>query len=106
MLPWLNERLRASHGARPATVLVSRSEDGEMVARYLVRFGLDSVRGSTSRGGAEAGRALVAGGGRGGGRGGGSPRAPGAAPPAPPGGGAPAAPPRPPRRPGRPPAAP
>jgi len=60
MLPWLNERLRASHGARPATVLVSRSEDGEMVARYLVRFGLDSVRGSTSRGGAEAGRALVA----------------------------------------------
>ena len=59
MLPWLNERLRASHGARPATVLVSRSEDGEMVARYLVRFGLDSVRGSTSRGGAEAGRDVV-----------------------------------------------
>jgi len=51
---------RASHGARPATVLVSRSPDGEIAARYLSRFGLDTVRGSTSRGGAEAGRALVA----------------------------------------------
>jgi len=60
MVPWLNERLRASHGARPATVLVSRSRDGEIVARYLRSFGLDSVRGSTSRGGREAGRALVA----------------------------------------------
>lgn len=60
MVPWINERLRASHGARPATVLVSRSWDGEIVARYLSRFGLDSVRGSTSRGGREAGRALVA----------------------------------------------
>ncbi len=60
MVPWLNERLRASHGARPATVLVSRSPDGEIAARYLSRFGLDTVRGSTSRGGVEAGRALVA----------------------------------------------
>ena len=60
MVPWLNERLRASHGARPATALVSRSGDGEIVARYLTRFGLDSVRGSTSRGAGEAGRALVA----------------------------------------------
>src|SRR5439155_859538 len=60
MVPWLNERLRASHGARPATALVSRSGDGEIVARYLTRFGLDSVRGSTSRGAGEAGRAPVA----------------------------------------------
>src|SRR5256712_14112562 len=60
MVPWINERLRASHGARAATVLVSRSRDGEIVARYLSRFGLDSVRGSTSRGGREAGRALGA----------------------------------------------
>src|SRR5207244_413805 len=58
MVPWLNERLRASHGARPATALVSRSGDGEIVARYLTRFGLDSVRGSTSRGAGEAGRAV------------------------------------------------
>src|SRR3989442_15475982 len=65
MVPWINERLRASHGARAATVLVSRSRDGEIVARYLSRFGLDSVRGSTSRGGREAGRALVAAGRRG-----------------------------------------
>src|SRR5204863_474114 len=41
-------------------VLVSRSRDGEIVAGYLSRFGLDSVRGSTSQGGREAGRALVA----------------------------------------------
>src|SRR5437879_11760815 len=60
MVPWINERLRARHGARAATVLASRSRDGEIVARYLSRFGLDSVRGSTSRGGREAGRALVA----------------------------------------------
>jgi lysophospholipid acyltransferase (LPLAT)-like uncharacterized protein len=60
MVPWLNERLCKSHGARPATVLVSRSRDGEIVAQYLRSFGLDSVRGSTSRGGREAGRALVA----------------------------------------------
>src|SRR5207249_4524812 len=57
LVPWINERLRASHGARPATVLVSRSRDGEIVAGYLSRFGLDSVRGSTSQGGREAGRA-------------------------------------------------
>ena len=60
IVPWINERLRASHGARPATVLVSRSRDGDVVARFLSRFGLDSVRGSSSRAGREAGRALVA----------------------------------------------
>src|SRR5437899_10396391 len=60
MVPWLSGRLRASPGAGPATALVSRSGDGEIVARYLTRFGLDSVRGSTSRGAGEAGRALVA----------------------------------------------
>ena len=59
MVPWLNARLRRTHGARPVTVLVSRSRDGEIVARFIRRFGLDAVRGSSSRGGGPAARALV-----------------------------------------------
>lgn len=60
MVPWLHRRLAATRGARPVTVLASRSEDGELVARYVRRFGLESVRGSSSRAGGEAARALVA----------------------------------------------
>jgi lysophospholipid acyltransferase (LPLAT)-like uncharacterized protein len=60
MVPWLHACLARTHGARPVTVLVSRSSDGEIVARYIHRFGLAAVRGSSSRGGAEAARALVA----------------------------------------------
>jgi lysophospholipid acyltransferase (LPLAT)-like uncharacterized protein len=60
MVPWLHARLATTHGARPVTVLVSRSRDGEILARYVRRFGLESVRGSSSRGGGEAMRALVA----------------------------------------------
>ena len=60
MMPWINERLRRSDGARPATVLASRSRDGDLVARYVGRFGLNVVRGSSSRGGAAALRALTA----------------------------------------------
>lgn len=59
MVPWLNARLCSTHGARPVTVLVSRSSDGELVARFLRRFGLDAVRGSSSRGGGAAARALL-----------------------------------------------
>ena len=60
MMPWLNVQLRRTHGARPARVLASRSPDGEMVARWVQRFGLAVVRGSSSRGGAAALRALAA----------------------------------------------
>lgn len=60
MMPWLNAWLRRTRGARPVCVLASRSRDGELVARYVRRFGLDVVRGSSSRGGAHAVRALVA----------------------------------------------
>jgi lysophospholipid acyltransferase (LPLAT)-like uncharacterized protein len=60
MIPWLNSRLRASVGARPARVLASRSADGELVAQYVGCFGLDVVRGSSSHGGAAALRALAA----------------------------------------------
>ena len=59
MMPWLNARLRRTHGARAATVLASRSGDGELIARYCRRFGLEVVRGSSSSGGAAAVRRLV-----------------------------------------------
>jgi len=60
MVPWLNARLRRTHGARAVSVLASRSRDGGLIADYARRFGLDVVRGSSSRGGAGALRALVA----------------------------------------------
>lgn len=60
MVPWLNARLVRTHGARTARVLTSRSRDGELVARWVSRFGLRVVRGSSSRGGAEALRGLAA----------------------------------------------
>jgi lysophospholipid acyltransferase (LPLAT)-like uncharacterized protein len=60
MVPWLNARLARTHGARPVRVLASRSRDGELVARWVSRFGLRAVRGSSSRGGAEALRELTA----------------------------------------------
>jgi lysophospholipid acyltransferase (LPLAT)-like uncharacterized protein len=59
MIPWLNARLSRTHGARRARVLASRSRDGELVARWVGRFGLRVVRGSSSRGGAQALRALA-----------------------------------------------
>jgi lysophospholipid acyltransferase (LPLAT)-like uncharacterized protein len=40
-------------------VLASRSRDGEMLARVLERFGLEVIRGSSSRGGSAALRAMV-----------------------------------------------
>jgi hypothetical protein len=60
MVPWLNARLVRAHAARPARVLASHSRDGELVARWVTRFGLRVVRGSSSRGGAEALRELTA----------------------------------------------
>jgi len=59
MVPWLNARLRRSDGARAVSVLASRSRDGGLIADYAGRFGLEVVRGSSSRGGAGALRALV-----------------------------------------------
>jgi lipid-A-disaccharide synthase len=60
LVPWLNQRLRRTRGARAPVVLASRSRDGELVARYVKHFGLSVVRGSSSRGGGTALRALVA----------------------------------------------
>lgn len=59
LAPWANEWLRRTRGARPVAVLASRSRDGEMVSRYVGRFGLQVVRGSSSRGGAAGLRGLA-----------------------------------------------
>jgi lysophospholipid acyltransferase (LPLAT)-like uncharacterized protein len=47
------------YGWRRPCVLASRSRDGDLLVRFVRRFGLDSVRGSSTRGGAEALRLLV-----------------------------------------------
>ena len=60
MVPWVNARLRRTRGARTVRVLVSRSRDGELAARWVARFGLSVVRGSSSRSGAAALRELTA----------------------------------------------
>ncbi len=59
MAPWVSERLRRTDGARPVRVLASRSRDGELLVRFVRRFGLDAARGSSSRGGAPGFRALT-----------------------------------------------
>src|SRR5207249_10707083 len=58
-VPWLNARLRRSEGARRVRVLASRSRDGQLMADFARRFGLDVVRGSSSRGGLDALRELT-----------------------------------------------
>jgi hypothetical protein len=60
LVPWLYARLRRATAIRPVAVLASRSRDGDLAAAYAARFGLLAVRGSASRGGAQAVRALVA----------------------------------------------
>ena len=47
------------YGRRGIHALASRSRDGEMVARWIRRFGLEPVRGSSTRGGGEALRVLT-----------------------------------------------
>ena len=59
MAPWLSARLADLRGRRTLRILASRSADGELVARFAGRFGIEAVRGSSSRGGAGALRALA-----------------------------------------------
>ena len=47
------------YAGRRIRVLASRSRDGELAARFVQRFRLEAVRGSSSRGGREALRELV-----------------------------------------------
>ncbi len=51
--------LTFTHAGRAAAVLVSRSKDGEIIAGVLGRFGLRTVRGSSSRGGRAALKGLL-----------------------------------------------
>jgi lysophospholipid acyltransferase (LPLAT)-like uncharacterized protein len=60
MVPWVSAKLTGVRGTRAIRVLASRSRDGELMTRFVRRFGLDAVRGSSSRGGAPAVRALAA----------------------------------------------
>lgn len=50
----------ADHAGREYTVLVSRSKDGDISEKLLQRFGYRVIRGSSSRGGASAARAMLA----------------------------------------------
>jgi lysophospholipid acyltransferase (LPLAT)-like uncharacterized protein len=60
MVPWLNARLRASHGARAPRMLVSDSPVGRQMARFACRFGVDVVlRDSSTYGAAAAVLALA-----------------------------------------------
>lgn len=49
-----------AHLLHPVTVLVSRHGDGEIIARIVRRFGVRTIRGSTTRGGATALRQMIA----------------------------------------------
>lgn len=48
-----------AYRGRRISVLISRSRDGELIARTVARFGIDASRGSSSRGGAAGLRELL-----------------------------------------------
>jgi lysophospholipid acyltransferase (LPLAT)-like uncharacterized protein len=48
-----------SRWRNPMVVLLSRSKDGELIARCVRWFGADSVRGSSTRGGSSALRGII-----------------------------------------------
>jgi len=48
-----------AYRGRRISVLVSQSEDGELIARTVARLGIDSTRGSSSRGGVSGMKALL-----------------------------------------------
>ncbi len=59
---WHNRQIgliRVADELRPVKVLISRHGDGEIIARIVARFGIGSVRGSSTRGGKAAVRKLV-----------------------------------------------
>jgi lysophospholipid acyltransferase (LPLAT)-like uncharacterized protein len=58
---WHAQQLMIPMGYRGAGshVLISQHGDGEIIARIIARFGHESVRGSSTRGGAAALRALI-----------------------------------------------
>ena len=59
LLPHLFRKYWVSRGRTKVAVLISRSKDGQLLAEVLAAFRLRCVRGSSSRGGAEALRELT-----------------------------------------------
>jgi lysophospholipid acyltransferase (LPLAT)-like uncharacterized protein len=51
--------MRYAYPGRRIAILISEHRDGEMISRTMERFGLATVRGSTTRGGAQALRQIV-----------------------------------------------
>jgi lysophospholipid acyltransferase (LPLAT)-like uncharacterized protein len=51
--------MRYAYRGRKMSVLVSRSRDGELIARVMARLGIDTCRGSSSRGAAAGLRELL-----------------------------------------------
>jgi lysophospholipid acyltransferase (LPLAT)-like uncharacterized protein len=50
---------RVPYGGRGVDILISRHRDGELISRAMGSFGFSSVRGSTTRGGSVALKALI-----------------------------------------------
>lgn len=59
MAPLSYRRLGSRHGRRPMHVLISQHRDGRIIAQAMRYFGIDSVAGSSTRGGAKALRNLI-----------------------------------------------
>jgi len=60
---WHNRQigfLRIAATLRPVSVLVSQHGDGEIITRIMARFGVGAVRGSSTRGGTQALRTMLA----------------------------------------------
>lgn len=59
---WHNRQiglLRVASVLQPVSVLVSQHGDGEIITRIMSRFGVGAVRGSSTRGGTKALRAMI-----------------------------------------------
>ncbi len=50
MMPYLYKKVRGTH---PIAVMISEHFDGELIAKTISHFGLESIRGSSRRGGAK-----------------------------------------------------
>ncbi|MFZ9114951.1 MAG: lysophospholipid acyltransferase family protein [bacterium] len=59
-MPWLYLNRRSKDQNLPMTVLISQHRDGQLVARVMKCLGIDSIAGSSTRGGREALFKLIA----------------------------------------------
>jgi lysophospholipid acyltransferase (LPLAT)-like uncharacterized protein len=54
MMPWIYLDSRQKAATKPMNVLISKSKDGRFIAKAMQVLGIDSIAGSSSRGGKEA----------------------------------------------------